>query len=333
MSSTLCFVAGRSGGHIVPALTLAREYKLANHAKTIFIATDIALDKHIVSADATIDQAYYLHLDNFPGKSLIKYPRFLYDVISSCLQSFRILRKHKVEKIICTGGHIALPVCLAATILRIPIQLWELNATPGKAIKLLAPLATSIKCTFPDATRFFPAQKVSTAPYPIRFTPSWVAPQLPEGFSSSRKTILIIGGSQGSRFINNLIRQWLASNTVHTQLQIIHQTGINHIADWQEQYQRLAIPAIVFGYSTQIERYYQIADLIICRSGAGSLFETLFFKKPFITIPLETAVTDHQLHNARAIALGYPQLCTMLTEKELSMHPTLFADSIKNSVV
>lgn len=330
-NNALCFVAGRSGGHLVPALTIAQQYKESDPTLSIiFISTATELDKKILTAAKVVDHYYSFKLDNLPGKKLWRYPRFLYDFMHACWHSFNVLRKHKPTKIISTGGYSAFPVCIIARLLHIPIELYELNALPGKAIKALAPLAQRIACCFAPACQFFPAHKVHPAPYPIRFTTNaHASPPLPPQFNANKKTILVLGGSQGSRFINSLMTTWLTTTALQDHIQIIHQTGMAHLEQCTASYTNYHIPAIVFDYSTKIEEYYHLADLVICRSGAGSLFETLFFKKPCITIPLETAETDHQVHNAQAIAREHPELFTVLLQQEITQDLSIFDRCIR----
>ena len=109
-----------------------------------------------------------------------------------------------------------------------------------------------------------------------------------------------MGGSQGSLFINQTIYQFIAQTNQQADLnlQIIHQTGNQDLTNSQDFYRTNKIPAIVFSYETNLMPYYKCADLIICRSGAGTLAEILPLKTRCITIPLETIYTSHQLENA-----------------------------------
>ena len=330
--TSVCFVAGRSGGHIVPALTLAEEHKKNYpHAHIIFITANTTLDKKITDNHPVIDHAYYCDLAPFPGKAVLKYPYFCMSLTRSVWHCIRILRRHNPQKIISTGGYIALPVCLAAKLLRIPIELYELNALPGIATRALAPLATTVACCFKEAFPFFSKKKVRYAPYPIRFSRSAAAStSLPPYFSPTRKTILVIGGSQGSHFINTAINTWLAQTACIATVQIIHQTGITHLQTCRDFYALHTIPALVFDYDDRIEQYYRCADLVICRSGAGSLFETIFFNKPCITIPLETKSTDHQIYNARACARTHPNLVSVIAQQKLAQEPLLLDNFVQS---
>ena len=98
---------------------------------------------------------------------------------------------------------------------------------------------------------------------------------------------------------------------------IIHQTGDIDPTDWQTFYKKLHIPAKTFDFNNNIAPLYQTTDIIICRSGAGTLFETLFFQTPCITIPLETKSTDHQLDNAKEMAEKHPNIFHLIRQHEI----------------
>lgn len=313
----LAVVAGRSGGHIIPALTIAQQH----NAHALFFSTDTALDQTILKDHAL----HYvpLTLPNIPRNPL-KLIVFGFQFMRAFFKSIYELYRFKPQELISTGGYIALPVCIAAYCLRIPITLYELNAIPGKATSWLAPLATTIHICFENSAHYLPKKKCVLSAYPLRFAAHahneqhTIAPSL--GFSPEKKTILILGGSQGSLFINERFKLALESNSsLRSSIQVIHQTGGQDQTDWTSLYTQHKIPAIVFDFQNDITPYYRAADLIICRSGAGTLFEAMFFRKPCITIPLETQTTDHQIDNARAMAKQYPHLVTIMYQKDVSL--------------
>jgi len=319
----LAFVAGRSGGHVLPALTLAQQ----SNTNVLFFSTDTALDKKLLTGQNVV--CIPLTLQNIPRKKVYKFPHFIWQFTRSFCISLRQLRTHKPTTVISTGGYVSIPVCLAAKLLRIPIELYELNIIPGKATKFLAPLADTIHICFEQTKQYLPAHTCTVAPYPLRFTEqdkqadkTAILQQL--GFSPNKKTIVILGGSQGSLFINNTIKQALENNKkLHNNIQIIHQTGSHDPFNWPAFYKKNHISAIAFDYQDDIKKYYIAADLIVCRAGAGTLFEIAFFEKKCITIPLETATTAHQVDNAQAMAKRYPQLFTVVRQQELHDTPDL----------
>src|SRR5438309_5009406 len=283
-TKTICCVAGKSGGHIIPCLTIAQNDNRNNNNDTrtniLFFSANTPLDKKILAENNMIIRHIMLPLSS-RAESYIK---LAWHAFSSFILSFFYLCKHKPEKIITTGGIVAIPTCVAAFILRIPITLYSLDAVPGKAIQALVPLATSIITPFAKSTHYFPAQKCSIAPYPIKYqTITNVADQqaaqeqlrLSSSYAkasedtSSIKTLLILGGSQGSLFLNNYIKQWINDPSFPSHdIQIIHQTGSLDDTDWQQLYASKNITAHVFSYYPDLALMYAAADLIICRAGA-----------------------------------------------------------------
>lgn len=331
----ICFVAGKSGGHILPCITLAQQ-AVNKHPdyEVLFFSTDATLDKQLLGGNPIIKKHIQLKLGSMPYGRLFSYPLFFINLIFSFFKSLYYLNIHKPETVISTGGLVSIPVCFAAKLLGIPIELYELNVIPGKTIKLLAPLATKVWVCFEQSFRYLPAQKCSLTSYPIKFIDKTKIMAKNEAiaglnFSASRKTILILGGSQGSIFINNAMRHFIEHNAhLYTTIQIIHQTGALDSTDWHQFYQTKNIPALVFSYSDKIGQYYAAADLVICRSGAGTLAEIMFFDKQCITIPLETKTTMHQIDNAFAAAHKCPTLITVLKQKEVELNYQNLGNSI-----
>ena len=321
-NNTICFVAGRSGGHLLPAITLAQHHKEQQpNDQIIFITTTATLDQAIIKQHPLITHHVMLDLGTIP-KRIWHYPSYFFKLVTAFFKCCIVLKKQSVTKIVSTGGYLLLPTSIAAKLLSIPITLYELNALPGKAVKVLAPLAHTIYTCFASAQEFLPKQKCAHCSYPIKFrehdklVQKDVLKKLQ--FSPERKTIFVLGGSQGSVFINRTIHNWLERNKhVYEKLQIIHQTGNHDEIDWQAFYEEKNIPAHVFVYTNTLSDYYNAADIIICRAGAGTLFEIVFFNKRCITIPLETQSTNHQISNAQAMMQQHPNLITMVTQKEL----------------
>lgn len=322
---TIAFVAGRSGGHIIPALTLAQQIKAAHEqTEIIFFTTAHPLDQAIIKKQGScITKHIALKLGNVPFFNIFKILVFIINFARAFFRSVSWLREYRPERVVGMGGYICLPVCIAARILRIPIHLYDLDAKPGKATRFLAKYAEKIHICFEQAKEFLPAHKCEIAPYPIRFASS--AKNMSQEsalnqlqLTQNKKTIFINGGSQGSLFVNNCIKEWLDLNPhLHSLIQIIHQTGSVDMFDWKMHYYQLEIPAVVFTFKEDLAPCYAAADVIICRAGAGSLFEALFFNKPCVAIPLETSATSHQKDNARALSHQQPHLFTMLTEQEI----------------
>jgi UDP-N-acetylglucosamine--N-acetylmuramyl-(pentapeptide) pyrophosphoryl-undecaprenol N-acetylglucosamine transferase len=334
--SNIAFVAGHSGGHIIPCLTIALHTKQADpSSRILFIATDAKLDRTVIGNNPTIDKQLLLDIEQVPYRRPWRLPFFSYKFIRAIIASIRALRREKTEQVITTGGFIAIPTCIAARLLRIPIELFELNVIPGKTVKFLAPLAQSIKIVFPQTATYFPKKSCAVTPYPVRFATApfnreeWIAKL---GFDTNRRTIFVLGGSQGSQALNRLINSWVHNNPkFHDQVQIIHQVGQTSAIQAQiTRYKQCSIPSFVFSYSDQVAPLYQLADLVITRAGSGTLAELQLFKTRTIIIPLETSLTDHQLHNAHAVQELAPQQFTVLRQTDVDKSPSLLFDQLRS---
>lgn len=332
----IAIVAGHSGGHIIPGLTYAKQLRAQSpHPQIALFSTQIALDKKIAAADASADHHIALALTSAPQGNFFKLARCAWQTAITFGQSIWHLSRLKPQKVIAMGGYVSVPVCLAAWLLRIPIELFELNVIPGKAILFLARFATVIHLCFEKTERYFPHALCKFTDYPVRFSENerMVTPRnarLALALDPDKKTIFIQGGSQGSLFINNAIKQFVERNHgLHASLQIIHQTGSINSLDWQHFYQQYNIPAIVFAYNHDVALYYCAADLIICRSGAGTLFEVGFFNKQCITIPLETPATDHQWYNGTTLAKLWPDLVSVIKQTTIEQQPEQFFTEIR----
>lgn len=338
-TQSIAFVAGRSGGHILPALTLAQQIKVQDpNTNIIFFTTSYPLDQAIIKKHGShVGQHIALTLGNVPFYNIFKILIFSINLLRAFFKSWRILRTMRPAKVIGMGGYISIPVCLAARILHIPVHLYDLDAKPGRANRFLAKYADKIFVCFEQTKLYLPIAKCELATYPIRFDTqvkhlSQESAQTQLGLSN-KKTIFINGGSQGSVFINACIKEWLELNPhIHSLIQIIHQTGSYDSTDWKTFYEELDIPAFTFSYRQDLVPCYSACDLIITRAGAGSLFEALFFEKPIITIPLETSSTAHQKDNARAMATSFPNLVTMITEQEIKKDNMIFFKNLNRYI-
>lgn len=316
------FVAGKSGGHIIPALTRAHQLQAEgtiDHA--VLFSTDTTLDQKLIAHHAPGLEHIVLPIHQVPYRKKLLYPLFFARLLwSFCISFYYLLKKNPV-RVISMGGLVSLPVCYAARIMRIPFELYELNAVPGRATAHLAPWATQISLCFEQTKYALPAEKCRQVNYPIRAALKnslFNAPVI----KKEHPTLFITGGSQGSVALNTLIQTWLENNPeFYSKLYIIHQAGSGNSTGLQDFYKRLNIKARVFDYHPQLEDIYPHADLIVTRAGAGALFEALFFKKQSIVIPLETHTTAHQKDNAYALSEKHPDLFTVITHTEIADNP------------
>lgn len=327
---TIAYAAGKSGGHIIPCMTLFHSAKEKNNAlKGLFFTTNAPLDA-VVLPDGADD----ITVCRLPLHTRVRNPfRFLFvavGLIHSCFKSFWYLLKHKPARIVTTGGITAVPVCVMGYILGIPIDLYELNAVVGRATRFLSAFASRVMICFPEAQSSLRSKACTLTQYPIRFATAnlmddhdamrqavELAPHVP--------TLLILGGSQGSVQLNKLVKQALSSYA--KPVQVIHQTGSNDTFDWSAWYQERGISALVFPYRDDLSPYIIMSDVVVCRAGAGTLFECMAYQKKMIVVPLEGVAEDHQVANAYAFQRRY-QDAVVLRQQRLDHHATLLIGTI-----
>lgn len=318
----IAFVAGKSGGHIIPCLTLASNYKQKDaNTQTLFFSTAYPLDMQLIAKHPEIDQHIAQHLPSISYYNPFSCLRGIWQLITAYRDSRRILKKHAIDRIISTGGYNALATCLAAYTLRIPIELWELNVEPGKALRLLAPLAENINICFAQTKTYLKKYHCTLAPYPLRFKSAdkgnkeQACHEL--SLDPKRFTLFILGGSQGSRALNDTIKHILKHAPHLAQyVQCIHQTGTADLIELQNWYRNQQFPALVFDYRNDVSTLYNAADLVISRAGAGALFELAFFEKSCLIFPLNAQTTTHQVLNAQAFIQQYPRLGVMIAQDQ-----------------
>lgn len=352
------FAAAGSGGHILPALVLAQQWLNKNPTGDVwFFTSSRSLDQKLVQQSSVVHRSIFFNLETFSLKTWWKIPIVFFQVLHNMLTIFWYILRWRPEKIVCTGGLIGIPLCVIGRLMGVLVEVYELNAVPGKAVKALMPFAHKLNTPFVQAAQHCHllgksfSHKCEVVPYPLRFcqtTQKIDAETIFDAinqtlkkqksssvtFSSIKKTIVIVGGSQGSTFLNKAIQQALAQNSTFAQsVQIIHQTGMNELEFYKQWYQQNHIVAYVFDFDAQLNWYYQIADLIICRAGAGTLFEIAHFGKQSIVIPLVASTTTHQKDNAAAIAEQYPNLFTVLEQQELEQNGNLFSQTLQSHLL
>jgi UDP-N-acetylglucosamine--N-acetylmuramyl-(pentapeptide) pyrophosphoryl-undecaprenol N-acetylglucosamine transferase len=354
---TLFVVAGGSGGHILPAIQFAKHWYDENNqnGQIYFFCHNTQFDQKLTEQSTFLHSTINLKMGKFkPRKPLSLILLLIHSTIAFCKSIIFTLRL-KPKKIITTGGLIAIPLCLAGRVLGIEIELYELNVEPGKAINFLLPMATKIYTVFDKTKKLLTKKHTSLkhriikTKYPVRFSKKekvydtkrllsdintmLTKKQSHLPFTQNRKTIFILGGSQGSVYLNSLSKKLIQEYPLlEMNIQIIHQTGAEgvggggnlsqvsakqvyrgrEIVALEDFYRSKNVPALTFSYTNSIKLFYQQADLIICRAGAGTLFELLFFNKQSIVIPLIASTTSHQVVNAREMADQFSKFFTVV---------------------
>lgn len=305
MKNNILIVGSRSGGHILPGLVKAREwYNTGSHV--YLVAEDRQLDRSLLEREAWLQGIYFLKLSSPIQRAWWKYPLYAASCLMSVIRMIMLLRRWNISCVKGMGGYSSVPVCIAAALLGIPYDLYEFNAELGRAVYWLRHKARAIICCFPQALQYVPVKARTLEAYPLRYSSHDVKnaqkARVALGLDPNRYTLCILGGSQGSHALNELVITWLTKHTAvcSKQLQVIHQTGSQRecVSNF---YQRSGIHACVFDYRDNLADVYCAADYIVTRAGAGILHEIMHFDKCALIVPLETVATHHQVSNGQAM--------------------------------
>jgi UDP-N-acetylglucosamine--N-acetylmuramyl-(pentapeptide) pyrophosphoryl-undecaprenol N-acetylglucosamine transferase len=286
---------GGTGGHVIPALAIARELRDGHEAEVIFVGTARGIETRLVPAagfDLELVQVGQLNRVGLETriKTVIDLPRAVF-------QSVKLIQRFRPDVMIGVGGYASGPAMLAGAILNVPLVAFEPNLIPGFANRVMAPLVRAAAVQFEGTCRYF--RNCHVTGVPVRSEFFRVAPRPP----NAPPTLLVFGGSQGAHAINGAVLEALPRlASLLPEIHIIHQTGEKDFADAQMAYSKASVSAEVSPFIDDMPGAFARADLLVCRSGASTVAEVALAGRPAIFIPLPTAADDHQRHNAAALA-------------------------------
>ena len=308
-SPHLVIACGGTGGHFYPTLAVAREFSRRGGRVTLLVSGKHASEQKKI-AESYGFSACEIQAVRLPD-GVLHFITFPFQFCNCILRARKILRVLQPDLLLGMGSFAAVPACLALSRRELPLVLHEGNAFMGKANRWLAWKAAAIALSLPlRYSAQLKGKRSATVGMPLREAIVHGAQQqgVPEdymaghGLFPGRRTILVFGGSQGARFINELILHSLPLfGDFCKELQFIHLTGTEDNDALLSAYQQAGILAVVQRSEPNIENCYRAADLVICRSGASSICEIALFGKALLLIPLPTAADDHQRINAEML--------------------------------
>jgi UDP-N-acetylglucosamine--N-acetylmuramyl-(pentapeptide) pyrophosphoryl-undecaprenol N-acetylglucosamine transferase len=312
---TLMIAGGGTGGHIYPAIAIAREYLARDKSRrVIFVGTERGLEKTIVpKAGFPLE---FISVGGLKGKGGLDLLRSVARLPLGFVQAFRLVGKHRPSVVLGVGGYSSGPVLIAAALRGVPTIIHEQNAYPGLTNRWLAKFVKKVAVAFAEAlTRLKRADGVVTG-NPVRA--EFFNTRKPAS-TGTRQRLLIFGGSQGSRVINDAMTgALLFLSKMKDRLDIVHQTGPNELQKVQQAYKTAgAFPdARVIAYLDPIVDEIAAADFVIARAGAMTIGELAAIGRGAIYIPFAAATNNHQELNARVVERAGGGL--VITEAELT---------------
>jgi UDP-N-acetylglucosamine--N-acetylmuramyl-(pentapeptide) pyrophosphoryl-undecaprenol N-acetylglucosamine transferase len=315
--------AGGTGGHLYPAQALAQQLaKRESSLDVLFMAGGLATNRCF---DRTRFPFREIACSPLLSRDPLQCVKGLMHLGQGIRQSLLALKHYQPDVVVGFGSYYTVSPLLAARWLQIPIVLHEANSKPGKANQWLASLATYIGIHFPETASYFKGKKVVEVGLPLREGYHLAANSREQALayyhlSPQRPTLLVCGGSQGARAINQSLQACLPV-LQRLDVQVIHLTGSIEIADaLTATYAAYQIPACVKAFETEMQMAWRAADLFVGRAGASTIAEAIEFEVPGLLIPYPYA-NQHQEKNADffvEIGGGYKLLEPTLTIQQLS---------------
>jgi UDP-N-acetylglucosamine--N-acetylmuramyl-(pentapeptide) pyrophosphoryl-undecaprenol N-acetylglucosamine transferase len=298
MSSPLVFVmaGGGTGGHVIPALAVARELRRRGH-QPLFVGTRQGLEAKLVPAEGFPIE--WIRIGGLKRVGAAQTLRTLWQLPGSLARVLAVLKSRRPAAVFSMGGYVAGPVMLAAWWQKIPMVLMEPNAMPGMTSRWMGRLVDRGLLSFPEASAYFPGNRTELTGLPVREEFFSITPKAREVIL----TLLVTGGSRGSRRLNQAAREsWPLFCEGGRPVKFFHQTGPGEHAELAHEFSRSGLKGEVVPFIQDMAASFASADLVVCRSGAGAVAELAAAGRPAILVPFPFAADQHQLRNGEAMA-------------------------------
>lgn len=337
---------GGTGGHIFPAIAIADALKKRfPQADILFIGAKDRMEMdRVPKAGYPIEG---LWISGFKRELSIDNLSFPFKLVSSMIKAKRIIRRFRPDVVIGVGGFASGPTMKTAASMGIPVVIQEQNSFPGITNKIVAPKAAKICVAYDNMDKWFPKDKIVLTGNPLRNNIKPLDDRREEGvrffgLDPEKKTILLVGGSQGALGINKGISAQIASFK-DNDCQMIWQTGKFYYDQAVEEVRSNGlqdrIKCVVF--IDRMDMAYAAADVVISRAGAMSISELSLLHKAVIFVPLPTAAEDHQTKNAMRLVEADAAMLVRNDAAEQELLPALFAllhdedrqNTLRNNIV
>ena len=332
----IVLTGGGSGGHFTPIIAIARELRrIADEERIVSLNLVYIADQPFDEEQLRLEDIQFVKISTgkVRGYISIKNITDLFKTLRGLWKAFWILYRIFPDVVFGTGGFVSFPIFAAARFFGIPVVIHESNSTPGRVNKWAAKFAHRVAVSFPETLAFFPKEITAYTGNPVRsrilggneeeaFALFSLEPHIP--------VILVLGGSQGAKPINDIVVQIAGKLT--EEFQIIHQTGKDHYQDvvkeasviLERSPHRGRYRIFPFLQEDQLRNAARAARLVVSRAGANTIFEIAAWNIPSILIPLPHSTQDEQRHNAYIYARS--GACEVVEQPNLT--PTVLLSQI-----
>jgi len=312
VSRPALIMAGGTGGHVFPALALARVLR-EQAIEVVWLGTRRGLEARIVPAEPLPIE--WLTIAGLRGKGALALLAAPFRLAAALFQACRVMSRHRPFVVVGLGGFVTGPGGIAAWLTRRPLVIHEQNAIAGFTNRVLAHFARDVLEAFPGS--FGAGVRARTVGNPVRREITSTAPPA-ERFAarSGPLRILVVGGSQGAVRLNTIVPLALAAVAARLPIEVRHQAGSRWQDAAESSYAGARVPAQVVPFIEDMAAAYGWADLVICRSGALTISELAAAGVGAILVPFPAAVDDHQTANARHLVNA--GAAVLIQERELT---------------
>ncbi|MGL5683478.1 MAG: undecaprenyldiphospho-muramoylpentapeptide beta-N-acetylglucosaminyltransferase [Marinifilaceae bacterium] len=305
MKKKVIISGGGTGGHIFPALSIANALKkIDNDIDILFVGAEGKMEMERIPANG-------YKIIGLPVRGLVRGSIFKnFQVIANLMKSVKIcsniINDFKPDVIVGVGGYASGPIGIRGVMKKVPVVLQEQNSYAGMTNKLIGKYARRICVAYDNMDRFFPAEKIIKTGNPVRANLLSDMINLEEAYSfygldSSKKTIVVTGGSLGARSINNAIVDMAERIAKRDDIQLLWQCGKYYFDKLKDSFDGKYANIKLVPFLERMDYVYAISDIIIARAGASTISELAVLGKAAILVPSPNVAEDHQTHNAMAL--------------------------------
>ena len=308
----ILIATGGTGGHIFPAIETAKALKVRGH-QVSFAGVLGSAESKIKALDFPV---FPLAAKGLNDRSFLGWINFGSIMSQAVFKSFGVIRKSAPDKIIGFGGYGAFPVVMAGALMRRHVLIHEQNVIPGKANTLLSKMVKKVAISFEGSRKYLDGAKLVWTGCPCHHS---ALPTRSEGLNAfgleeNKKTIVLLGGSQGSQKLNEIFFE-LMKDMPSANYQAIHMTGQKDFPLYEERYHQAKLTVKVHAFINNIAQAYAAADLVIARAGAATVSELGLLGLPAVLVPYPFA-GNHQKYNADVLAKV--EAAIIVEQKDLS---------------
>ena len=325
----ILLAAGGSGGHIFPAVALAKELEKKGVGKISFISSKRRLDKSILGKEKY--DCYFLSANPMPYKfNPVRMIVFIAKLFADICSAVYLLIKIRPNAVVGFGGYSSGGASLCAKLFGIPVLIHEQNVIPGRANKILAKLVDKIAISFENGAEYFDVnkEKIVFTGNPLRedmLTGDRKEALSRMGLSPEKATVLVMGGSQGSTSLNNTVSRTLLDikEKKSLDIQFVHLTGKKDYDSIKEFYEEHGLSGRVYDFLDKIDDAYAVSDVAVSRSGAAAVFELASYARPMILVPY-----PNPKNNQRSNAIYFSEKGAALYREEKDFTTQNLAEDI-----